>query len=44
MMKIGIIGLGFVGSAAKAAYESCSFDVEMDVLQAAVNKNNKIRF
>lgn len=27
-MKIGIIGLGFVGSAVKAAYESCAVDVE----------------
>jgi len=27
-MKIGIIGLGFVGSAVKAAYESCGANVE----------------
>jgi len=37
-MKIGIIGLGFVGSAAKAAYESCCLEVEFSLRDSDLSK------
>ena len=37
-MKIGIIGLGFVGSAVKAAYESCAVDIEYTLMDTDTSK------
>lgn len=38
MMNIGIIGLGFVGSAVKAAYESCSANIEFTLMDTDTSK------
>jgi phosphoglycerate dehydrogenase-like enzyme len=37
-MKIGIIGLGFVGSAVKAAYESCGIDIKYILMDTDTSK------